>query len=395
MYTVKKSLHDVYLNGKRVLIRVDFNVPLDADLNVVDDSRIKASLPTIRYVLDHGAEPVLMAHLGRPKAQIVEDLRMKPVGKRLEELINIPVITLDECIGPRVKEAIDCNRGKVILLENLRFYPGEVDNNPGFSKELAKLADLYVDDAFGTSHRAHSSTVGVTEFLPSVMGFLMEKELITLGGLLREPRKPFVVVLGGNKVSDKLGVIDSFLNIADTILTGGGMCFTLIKSMGFNVGNSILEEDQVEFVAETRRKALENGCELLVPEDIVIADGFSSDASTSTVSIDQIPDGWMGLDIGPETSRIYCEALGTANTIFWNGPMGVFEWPAFENGTRSIAECVANATATTIVGGGDSDAALRQFGLEDKIDFVSTGGGAAMMLLEGRKLPAVAALDDR
>ncbi len=390
----KKSIRDIDVSGKKVLVRVDFNVPLDIERNVVDDTRIKGAIPTIRYLLDHGARPILMSHLGRPRGQLVESLRMAPVGKRLAELLGYPVLAMKECIGPRVKGAIERNPDKVILLENLRFYPGERENLADFSLHLAELADVYVNDAFGTSHRAHSSTVGVTAYLPSVMGLLMEKELETLGGLMEEPERPFVAVLGGNKVSDKLGVIDSFLEIADTILTGGGMCFTIIKSMGLEIGHSIIEEDQVKQVAGAMKRARKKGVRVMVPVDFVVADRFDKNATARVVPTEAIPSDWLGLDIGPATVERYCSVLNQAGTIFWNGPMGVFEWPSFENGTRSIAECIANANATTVVGGGDSDAALRQFGLEEKMDFVSTGGGAAMRLLEGKKLPAVEALAD-
>ncbi len=390
----KKTIHDIDVKGKRVLVRVDFNVPLDIERNVVDDTRIRGAIPTIRYILDHGGRPILMSHLGRPKGQVVESLRMGPVGKRLQELLDYPVLTLKECIGPRVKEAIEENPDKVILLENLRFYPGERENLADFARQLADLADIYVNDAFGTSHRAHASTVGVTAYLPSVMGLLMERELETLGGLLEEPARPFVVVLGGNKVSDKLGVIDSFLEIADTILTGGGMCFTLIKSMGLDVGNSVIEEDQIAQVSSAMKKARKKGVRVMVPIDFVVADRFDKNANHKVVPTEAMPPEWLGLDIGPATIDRYCTVLTEARTIFWNGPMGVFEWPAFANGTRSIAECIAEANATSVVGGGDSDAALRQFGLEDRMKFVSTGGGAAMRLLEGKKLPAVEALND-
>ena len=391
----KKTIHDIDVSGKKVLVRVDFNVPLDIERNVVDDTRIRGALPTIEYILDRGGRPILMSHLGRPKGQVVESLRMAPVGKRLAELLDYPVLTLKECIGPRVKQAIDKNPDKVILLENLRFYPGERENLADFSKQLAELADIYVNDAFGTSHRAHASTVGVTAYLPAVMGLLMEKELETLGGLLEEPERPFVVLLGGNKVSDKLGVIDSFLEIADTILTGGGMCFTIIKSMGLEIGHSVIEEDQLHQVENAMKKARKKGVKVLVPSDMVVADRFDKSANYKVVPTESIPPDGLGLDIGPATVDKYCSIMNRARTIFWNGPMGVFEWPSFANGTRSIADCIANASATTVVGGGDSDAALRQFGDEDKIDFVSTGGGAAMRLLEGKKLPAVEALADR
>lgn len=391
----KKTLHDIDVTGRKVLVRVDFNVPLDKDRNVADDTRIRGAIPTIRYLLERDAQPVLMSHLGRPKGQVVESLRMTPVGKKLQELLDHRVLCLKESVGPKVKKAIDANPDAVVLLENLRFHPGERENLPDFSKQLADLADIYVNDAFGTSHRAHASTVGVTAYLPSVMGLLMEKELDMLGGLLEDPERPFVVVLGGNKVSDKLGVIDSFLDIADTIITGGGMCFTLIKSMGLEIGQSVLEEDQIPQISTAMKKARKKGVKILVPSDFVVADRFDKAASSKVVPCEAIPADWMGLDIGPSTIEKYCGVIKGAKTVFWNGPMGVFEWPSFENGTRSIAECIAAASATTIVGGGDSDAALRQFGLEEKMDFVSTGGGAAMRLLEGKKLPAVEALADK
>ena len=390
----KKSVRDIDVSGRKVLLRVDFNVPLDIGRNVVDDTRIRGALPTINYLLDHGARVILMSHLGRPKGQVVESLRMAPVGKRLNELLDYPVVTLRDCVGPMVKEAIDANPNAVVLLENLRFYHGERENMVDFARQLAELADIYVNDAFGTSHRAHASTVGVTAFLPSVMGLLMEKELELLGGLLEEPERPFVVVLGGNKISDKLGVIDSFLEIADTIITGGGMCFTLIKSMGLDVGHSLVEEDQLNQITNAMKKARRKGVRVLMPIDFVVADRFDKSANYRVVPTEAIPPGWMGLDIGPATVEKYCKIIAEARTVFWNGPMGVFEMPAFANGTKSIAECIAKAKATTIVGGGDSDAALRQFGLTDKMDFISTGGGAAMRLLEGKKLPAVEALTD-
>lgn len=391
----KKTLADIDVTGKRVLVRVDFNVPLDIERNVVDDTRIRGAIPTIRYLLEHDAHPILMSHLGRPKGQIVESLRMAPVGKRLAELMNYPVVSLKESVGPRVQETIEKNPDKIVLLENLRFYPGERENLPDFSKALASLADVYVNDAFGTSHRAHASTVGVTKYLPAVMGLLMAKELETLGGLLEDPARPFSVVLGGNKISDKLGVIDSFLEIADCILTGGGMCFTVIKSMGLEIGQSVIEDDQIPQIANTLKKARKKAVKVMVPIDFVVADRFDKEASHKVVPTEAMPPDWMGLDIGPATVEKYCNILNEARTIFWNGPMGVFEWPSFANGTKSIAECIAAAGATTVVGGGDSDAALRQYGLEDEMDFVSTGGGAAMRLLEGKKLPAVEALADK
>ncbi|MDD5448495.1 MAG: phosphoglycerate kinase [Actinomycetota bacterium] len=389
-----KTIDELDVSGKKVLVRVDFNVPLDKYGNVVDDTRIKGAIPTIKYLLDHGATPILMSHLGRPKGQVVESLRMAPVGKKLQELLGHPVITLKECVGPAVKKAIDENPGKVILLENLRFYPGERDNSPDFAKGLADLADIYVNDAFGTSHRSHASTVGVPGYLPFAMGFLMKKELETFRKLLEEPEHPFVVILGGIKVSDKLGLIDSFTQIADTILVGGGMCFTILKAMGKNVGNSVVEEAELTQVAATLKKSNKKGAKIVVPIDFVVADRFDKDANYKIVSADSIPDGWMGLDIGPATAEKYCKIIMRAKTIFWNGPMGVFEWPSFANGTRRVAQCIAESEGTSVVGGGDSDAAIKQFGLEGGIDFISTGGGAAMRLLEGKVLPAIEALQN-
>ncbi len=391
----KKTLRDIDVSGKRVIVRVDFNVPLDKDRNVVDDTRLKGAIPTVRYLLEQEAHPILMSHLGRPKGQVVESLRMAPVGKRFEELISYPMLTLKQCIGLQVKEAIEQNPDKIILIENLRFHPGERENLPDFAKMLAELGEVYVNDAFGTSHRAHASTVGITAYLPSVMGFLMEKELLTLGSLLEEPERPFVVVLGGNKVSDKLGVIDSFIEVADVVLTGGGMCFTLLESMGLETGNSIVEEDQIQPISATLKKARKKGVRIMVPSDLVVADRFDKNANHKVVAAENIPPDWMGLDIGPVTIEKYCSIIKEAKTVFWNGPMGVFEWPAFANGTKRIAECIAEAPGLTVVGGGDSDAAIKQYRLEDKIDFISTGGGAAMRLLEGKKLPAVEALDEK
>jgi len=391
---MKKTLRDVDVEGKKVLVRVDFNVPLDKNGRVADDTRIRGALPTIQYLLDHGARPILMSHLGRPRGQVVESLRMGPVGKRLQKLLSYPVVYVREIVGPGVKKAVEENPKAIILLENLRFHPGERENLPELSRQMARLADVYVNDAFGTSHRAHASTVGVAAYLPALMGLLMEKELETLGGLLEDPARPFVVLLGGNKVSDKLGVIDSFLEIADTILTGGGMCFTLIKSMGLEIGQSVVEEDQLRQITSVLKKARKKGVKIVVPSDFMIADRFDKKANHKLVPAESIPPDWMGLDVGPVTVEKYCTFIKEAKTVFWNGPMGVFEWHAFSKGTRGIANCIADTEAVSVVGGGDSDAALRQFDLEDKMDFVSTGGGAAMRLLEGKKLPAVEALMD-
>ncbi|GAB4275589.1 MAG: hypothetical protein Kow0056_05320 [Coriobacteriia bacterium] len=392
----KKTVKDVDVAGKRVLVRVDFNVPLDKG-SVVDDTRIRAALPTLRYLVDQGAKVIIMSHLGRPGGVPDERYRLKPVVRVLARLLGRNVYYVDEVVGPDVTEAV--NRmvpGELLVLENVRFHPGEKANDPEFARELSWLADLYVNDAFGAAHRAHASTAGVAEYLPAVAGMLLEREVKTLQGLLEAPEKPFVAVLGGSKVSEKLGIIDRLLDCADSILVGGGMCFTFLVAKGLDVGRSIVEEDWVERCKEMLERADGNGVELMLPVDFVVAKEIAEDAATQVVGREEIPSDMMGLDIGPTTIELFKSAIAQAKTVFWNGPMGVFEIDAFAEGTRAIAaEIARNQRAVSVVGGGDSDAALRKFGLEERMTFVSTGGGASMKLLEGAPLPGVEALDDK
>jgi phosphoglycerate kinase len=389
----KKTIKDVDVAGKRVLVRVDFNVPMNDKQEIQDNSRIKAALPTINYLLGHKAKVILVSHLGRPKGKVVPELRMDPVAKELEKLLGKKVIKLDEAINGDVERATEkLQENEVILLENIRFYPEETENDPAFSKKLACCADLFVNDAFGTAHRAHASTVGVTAYLPAVAGFLLEKEVDALTNLTLFPAKPFIVILGGNKVGDKLGVIKNFLDFCDGLIIGGGMCFTFFKAQGENIGSSIFDEEQYEAAKQILITTEQEGIPLYLPLDIVVADKFEAGAKTQVVNSNSMPDGWLGLDIGPRTVELYKEIIEDAKTVFWNGPMGVFEMPAFANGTKSIAEALAVCDGYTIVGGGDSDSALKMFNVEDKIDHVSTGGGASMKVLEGKPLPAVEAL---
>lgn len=388
----KKTVRDVPVRGKRVLVRVDFNVPL-AEGRVADDTRIRAALPTIQYLLEQGARVILMSHLGRPKGRAREDLRLRPVGERLAELLGRPVRVLDDCVGPQVESAVAAMReGDVVLLENLRFHPEEEANDAGFAQALARLGDLYVSDAFGAAHRAHASTVGVTQYLPAVAGFLMERELAFLGRALEAPERPYVAILGGAKISDKIGVIRNLLARADTLLIGGGMANTFLKARGLEVGDSLVEENVVPLAKGLLEEAAGR---LRLPVDVVVADAFSADAVWKAVPVDQVPAGWRILDIGPETVARFAEALRGARTIFWNGPMGVFEFPPFAEGTFAIARAVAQCPGTTIVGGGDSVAAVNQAGVADRIAHISTGGGASLEFMEGRTLPGVAALEDR
>ena len=391
----KKTVRDIDVSGKRVLVRADFNVPLSEDGVVQDDTRIRAVLPTINYLMDHKAKVILMSHLGRPKG-VDERYRLNPVAAALSNFLGKTVRKLDETVSENVEAAVQgLKEGDVLLLENVRFNAGEKENDPQFSQKLAKLADIYVNDAFGAAHRAHSSVVGVTEFLPSVAGLLLAKEVDTLTHLLEDPERPFCAVLGGNKVSDKIGVINKFLDIVDFLLTGGGMCFTFLKAKGLNIGKSVCEDGELEHAKEMLEKAEKNSVTLCLPIDLVVADRFAEDANHKVVSAEDIPAGWLGLDIGPKTIETYRKFLGNAKTIFWNGPLGVFEMKPFSEGTKSIAEIVASSDGTTIVGGGDSDAALRRFDLEDKVTFISTGGGASLKMLEGVPLPGVEALMDK
>jgi len=392
---MKRSLTDYPLAGKRVLVRVDFNVPLE-DGRVVDDTRIRAALPTITYLLDKGCSIVLASHLGRPKGQVAADLRMAPVATRLAELLGRPVASADDCVGPAVEKAVAALApGDVLLLENLRFHAEETGNDAAFAAQLAALADVYVNDAFGTAHRAHASTEGVTHYLPSVAGLLMTRELEILGRLLREPARPFVVVLGGVKVSDKIGVIEKMLVTADAILIGGAMCFTFFKAAGREVGTSTLEADKVDVAAGIAAEAKAGECAFELPPDIVVAPAPEAGAPARVVPADGMPAGEMGLDIGPATIAAFAARIAGAGTIFWNGPMGLFEIDDFAAGTKAVGEAIAASGAVSVVGGGDTVSAVRRFGLGDRITHISTGGGASMEFIEGKTLPGVEALLDR
>lgn len=388
---MKKTVRDVNVQGKWVLLRVDFNVPLQ-DGVITDDRRIRAALPTINYLLDKGATVIAMSHLGRPKGKVVEELRLTPVAARLADLLDRPVTKLDDCIGPGVEQAVAAAQpGDVILLENVRFHPEETENDPEFSGKLASLADLYVNDAFGAAHRAQASVVGVADDLPAVAGFLLEKELVVLGGALENPDRPFVAVLGGAKISGKIEVIDNLLPKVDRLLIGGGMANTFFKAQGYPVGDSLVEDDALDIARATLARGAEK---LVLPVDVVVADAFSADADSKVVPVDQVPDGWRIMDIGPETLKWFDEALSAARTVVWNGPMGVFEFDKFAEGTFSLARQLAELEATTVIGGGDSAAAVEQAGLSDRMSHISTGGGASLEFLAGRILPGVAALDD-
>jgi phosphoglycerate kinase len=390
----KQSVRDAGVVGKRVLVRVDFNVPLDGG-RVADDTRIRAALPTIELLRERGAALVLVSHLGRPKGEVDPALSMQPVGERLAELLGAGVKQAPGVVGEDVETmAAGLSPGDVLLLENVRFEPGETDNDPGLAEALAKLADLYVNDAFGAAHRAHASTEGVAHRLPGYAGLLLESEVNELTGVVEAPERPLVVVLGGAKVSDKVGVIDRFLEVADSILIGGAMCFSFFRAQGIATGNSLVEEEGVKLAEEALRKTEGSDCELILPVDLVLGESF--DAATERRESDgvEVPDGWMGLDVGPRTASAYAERIAAAGTVLWNGPMGAFELEPFAAATRTVADAVAAAPGTTVVGGGDSVAALHQFGLAEKVDWVSTGGGASLELLEGKKLPGVEALRD-
>nr|WP_199308846.1 phosphoglycerate kinase [Nodosilinea sp. FACHB-13] len=387
------------LSGKRVLVRADFNVPLDDQGAITDDTRIRAALPTIQDLTGKGAKVILTSHFGRPKAQVVESMRLTPVATRLSELLGQEVIKCDDCIGDEVAAAVGAmENGQVALLENVRFYAGEEANDPEFAKQLAANADLYVNDAFGTAHRAHASTEGVTKYLsPSVAGYLIEKELQYLQAAIENPQKPLAAIIGGSKVSSKIGVIETLLDKVDKLLIGGGMIFTFYKARGLNVGKSLVEEDKLELAKALEAKAKEKGVDLLLPTDVVLADNFAPDANAQTVSVDAIPDGWMGLDIGPDSIKVFQDALKQCKSVIWNGPMGVFEFDKFAAGTEAIAHTLAELTGqgvTTIIGGGDSVAAVEKVGVAEKMSHISTGGGASLELLEGKELPGIAALDD-
>jgi len=389
------GLGELDLAGRRVLVRVDFNVPRDKTTGEIrDDTRIRAALPTLRKILDEGGTPILLTHLGRPKGQVVEDLRVDACATRLAELLEVPVVKLDESCGAAVESRVAAlEPGQVCLLENVRFHAGETEGDPELSAAFAKLGDVFVNDAFGASHRDHCSVSGVARLLPSAAGLLLQREIEAFRRVLTDPARPLVAILGGAKVSDKLPVIDSLIDKVDAIVVGGGMAYTFLAARGESIGNSLVQTDQFELVRAAEAKAEARGVALLLPTDHVVGDAFAQDAAHETVTA--IPDGRMGLDIGPDTTRRYVERISTARTVVWNGPMGVFEWDAFSAGTRAVGEAVAACSGYTVVGGGDSVAASERFGLSERIDHISTGGGASLELLEGRELPGIASLDAR
>jgi phosphoglycerate kinase len=392
----KKTLKDIDVKGKRVFCRVDFNVPMK-DGKVTDETRIRAAIPTIQYLVEQGAKVILASHLGRPKGEVVEELRLNAVAARLQALLGKDVAKADEAFGEEVKKTIDgMSEGDVLVLENVRFYPGEEKNDPELAKAFAELADVYVNDAFGAAHRAHASTEGIAQHIPAVAGFLMEKELDVLSKALSNPERPFTAIVGGAKVKDKIGVIDHLLDKVDNLIIGGGLSYTFIKALGHEVGKSLLEEDKIELAKSFIEKAKKNGVNFYMPVDVVVADDFSNDANTQVVSIENIPSDWEGLDAGPKTREIYADVIKNSKLVIWNGPMGVFELDAFANGTKAVAEALAEATDTySVIGGGDSAAAVEKFDLADKMSHISTGGGASLEFMEGKELPGVVALNDK
>lgn len=392
----KKTVEDVNVKGKRVLVRVDFNVPLQ-DGKVADDKRITAALPTVKYLLEHGAKVILCSHLGRPKGERKMEFSLAPVAERLKELLpGVRISFAPDCIGKETeKMAGELREGEILLLENLRFHKEEEKNDPDFAKKLASLADIYISDAFGTVHRAHASTAGVAQYLPAVAGFLIGKELSVMGGALENPVRPFVAILGGAKVADKIGVITNLLNKCDTLIIGGGMAYTFFKALGYNIGNSLLDADSIELAKKLMLDADAKGVKMLLPVDTVVAREFKADAEYMTVDSDRIPDGYMGMDIGEKTAKLFGEEIRKAGTVVWNGPMGVFEFDAFAKGTAAVAEACAECKGTTIIGGGDSASAVKKLGYADKMTHISTGGGASLEFLEGLELPGVACLNDK
>ena len=394
----KKTMMHLEPHGKKVFVRVDFNVPMDEHQHITNDTRIRATLPTIQHLLKAGAAVILACHVGRPTEAREPQFSTRPIVARLEELLGQTVKWAPDCVGPEAeKAAADLKPGEVLLLENLRYHKAEKKNDPEFAKQLASLADIAVDDAFGVAHRAHASNVGITKYLETVAGFLMEKEINYIGKTLESPKRPFVAIIGGAKVSDKIGVIENMIDKVDTIIIGGGMAHTFDASKGYPVGDSLCERDKIDLAKELLEKAAKKGVKVVLPVDLVIADKFAADANTKIVDVDKVPDGWQALDSGPKTSEEYVNALKGAKTVIWNGPMGVFEFDAFAKGTEAVARAVAQATkegAISIVGGGDSIAALKKTGLSEKISHISTGGGATLELLEGKVLPGIAALAD-
>lgn len=389
----KKTVKDIDLKGKKVLVRCDFNVPMDENQKITDNTRIVAALPTIKYLLENNCVIILCSHLGRPKGEFKPEFSLKPVAKELTNLLGKEVIMANDVIGEDAKtKASNLEQGQILLLENVRFHKEETDNDSAFAKELASMAEIYVSDAFGSTHRAHASTAGVAEFLPAVSGFLIEKELKFLGSAISNPERPFVAILGGAKVSDKIGVIDSLLEKVDTLMIGGGMAYTFFKAQGYEVGNSICELDKLDLAKDLMKKAEEKGVKLMLPIDTKIGKEFKPDTESKTVAWTEIPEGWEGFDIGEETIKQYMEELQNAKTVVWNGPLGLFEFDQFAVGTNSIAKALAEIDATTIIGGGDSSAAVKKIGLEDKMTHISTGGGASLEFLEGKALPGIECL---
>ena len=389
----KKTVKDIDLKGKKVLVRCDFNVPMDENQKITDNTRIVAALPTIKYLLENNCAIILCSHLGRPKGEFKKEFSLKPVAKELANLLGKEVIMANDVIGEDAKtKASNLEQGQILLLENVRFHKEETDNDSAFAKELASMAEIYVSDAFGSTHRAHASTAGVAKFLPAVSGFLIEKELKFLGNAISNPERPFVAILGGAKVSDKIGVIDSLLEKVDTLMIGGGMAYTFFKAQGYEVGNSICELDKLDLAKDLMKKAEEKGVKLMLPVDTKVGKEFKSDTESKTVAWTEIPAGWEGFDIGEETIKQYREELQKAKTVVWNGPLGLFEFDQFAVGTNSIAKALAEIDATTIIGGGDSSAAVKKIGLEDKMTHISTGGGASLEFLEGKALPGIECL---
>lgn len=391
----KKSVRDIDVKGKRVFVRVDFNVPLE-DGKITDDTRIRETLPTIQYLAEQGAKIILASHLGRPKGEVVESMRLTPAANRLSELLGKPVKKLDESIGEQVQAEINrMNDGDIVVLENVRFHKGEEKNDPELAKAFAALADVYVNDAFGAAHRAHASTEGIAHHLPAVSGLLMEKELSVLGKALSNPERPFTSIIGGSKVKDKIDVINKMLEISDNVIIGGGLAYTFFKAQGYEIGQSLCDNEKLDVALGFIEKAKQLGKNFYLPVDIVVSDDFSADANTKVVSIDEIPADWEGIDIGPKTREIYADVIKNSKLIVWNGPMGVFEIEPFSHGTRAVAQACAETEGYTVIGGGDSAAAVEKFHLKDRMDHISTGGGASLEFMEGKQLPGVVALNDK
>lgn len=391
----KKTIEDIDVSGKKVLVRCDFNVPLK-DGQITSDKRIVASLPTIQYLLDHHAKVILCSHLGRPKGEVVPEFSLKPVAARLSELLGLPVKMAADVVGESaVTLAAGLKEGEVLLLENVRFEKGETKNDPELSKKFAALADVFVNDAFGSAHRAHSSTTGVADYIPAVCGYLIQKEIKFIGGALENPKRPLVAILGGAKVADKIGVITNLIDKVDTLIVGGGMAYTFMKALGHQIGDSLLDAENVELASQMMQKAKDKGVKFLIPIDNRIGKEYKPDTESKICPSDEIPDGWMGLDIGPKTEQLFADALKGAGTVIWNGPMGVSEWDNFASGTITVATAVANSGAISIIGGGDSAAAVQKLGFADKMSHISTGGGASLEYLEGKELPGIAALNNK